>query len=98
MNLNYAHNNTNPCAHNTHNNTNPHVHTTNNDAVSTADGLSVELNVETEALMRVSAYARLEHMAPEVLLRCLIGFGLRSYEHLGIAGITADVSSGGLLI
>ena len=91
MNLNYAHNNTNPHVHTTNNNT-------NNAAVSTADGLSVELNVETEALMRVSAYARLEHMAPEVLLRCLIGFGLRSYEHLGIAGITADVSSGRLLI
>ena len=91
MNLNYTHNNTNPNVHTTNNNT-------NNAAVSTADGLSVELNVETEALMRVSAYARLEHMAPEVLLRCLIGFGLRSYEHLGIAGITADVSSGGLLI
>ena len=91
MNLNYTHNNTNPHVHTTNNNT-------NNAAVSTADGLSVELNVETEALMRVSAYARLEHMAPEVLLRCLIGFGLRSYEHLGIAGITADVSSGGLLI
>ena len=84
MNLNY-----------THNNTNPNVHNTNNAAVSTADSLSVELNVETEALMRVSSYAKLEHMAPEVLLRSIIRCGLRSYERLGIAGITADVLTGG---
>ena len=66
-----------------------------NTSTNTANGLSVELNVETEALMRVSSYARLEHMAPEVLLRSILSFGLRSYERLGISGLIADQPQGG---
>lgn len=71
------------------------INTNNNPDTNTANGLSVELNVETEALMRVSSYARLEHMAPEVLLRSILSFGLRSYERMGISGIIGDVSQGG---
>ena len=73
----------------TNTNNNPNTNT------NTANGLSVELNVETEALMRVSSYARLEHMAPEVLLRSILSFGLRSYERLGISGLIADQPQGG---
>ena len=71
------------------------INTNNNPNTNTANGLSVELNVETEALMRVSSYARLEHMAPEVLLRSILSFGLRSYERLGISGLIADQPQGG---
>ena len=73
---------------------NTNLYSTNTNT-NTANGLSVELNVETEALMRVSSYARLEHMAPEVLLRSILSFGLRSYERMGISGIIGDVSQGG---
>lgn len=62
---------------------------------NTANNLNIEFNVETEALMRVSSYAKLEHMAPEVLLRSLLSFGLRSYERLGISGIIASQPQGG---
>lgn len=79
--------NTNLYSTNTNNNPNNPNNNTN--------GLSVELNVETEALMRVSSYARLEHMAPEVLLRSILSFGLRSYERLGISGLIADQPQGG---
>ena len=82
--------NTNLYSTNTNNNPN-----NQNNPNNTANGLSVELNVETEALMRVSSYARLEHMAPEVLLRSILSFGLRSYERMGISGIIGDVSQGG---
>lgn len=73
---------------------NTNLYSTNTNT-NTANGLSVELNVETEALMRVSSYARLEHMAPEVLLRSILSFGLRSYERLGISGLIADQPQGG---
>ena len=77
---------------------NTNLYSTNNNPNNpnnNTNGLSVELNVETEALMRVSSYARLEHMAPEVLLRSILSFGLRSYERLGISGLIADQPQGG---
>ena len=42
-----------------------------------------ELNIPTETLMKVSVYAGIEHMAPEVFWRQAINYAIRHYEVAG---------------